>query len=360
MSEGRLGVGLDVDNLGLVQRLLQRSRITPSFMTPLPISVVIISLNEIRRLEACLESVRALTNDIVLVDSGSTDGTVERAQAAGVRVYHRRWTGYSDQKNYANALAVHDWVLSLDVDERVTPALIAAIQAEWRRGPRADAYDLKFVNFIGHRLIRFGSWNPEYHVRLFDRTKFRWNSDEVHEGLKAWAPVTINLLGGTIEHRTVESVAELANKTERYSALFAEKLRRLGRQPAWWKIWLNPGFRFCRDFVLKAGVLDGRLGFAIAWESARYTHRKYRLALPPSPTEPRWSPVYLWSASVAAAGLMLLSVFWPSGWSESTQTLAAIETIGPVAGASLDAHDDFDNHLAPPAARALEDEDVWI
>ncbi|NBQ58980.1 MAG: glycosyltransferase family 2 protein [Opitutaceae bacterium] len=329
-------------------------------MNPLPISVVIISLNEIGHLEGCLESVRALASDIVLVDSGSTDGTVDRAKASGVRVYHRRWTGYSDQKNYANALAAHDWVLSLDVDERLTPALIAAIRAEWLRGPRADAYDLKFVNFIGNRLIRFGSWNPEYHVRLFDRTKFHWNSDEVHEGLKMNAPVTLSRLGGAIEHRTVDSVEELVIKTERYSALFAEKLLRLGRQPSWWKIWLNPVFRFWRDFVVKAGVLDGRLGFAIAWESARYTHLKYKLALPPTQREPRWSPVYLWSASVAAAGLVWLSVVLPGGWRDAIKSSAPAETMSMVSGATKGAHDDFDNHFAQPATRTVEDEEVWI
>ena len=329
-------------------------------MNPLPISVVIISLNEIRHLEACLESVRALASDIVLVDSGSTDGTVDRAKAAGVRVYHRRWTGYSDQKNYANALAAHDWVLSLDVDERVTPALIEAIRAEWLSGPHVDAYDLKFVNLIGNRLIRFGSWNPEYHVRLFDRTKFQWNSDEVHEGLKASAPVTLSRLGGAIEHRTVNSVEELVIKTERYSALFAEKLLRLGRQPSWWKIWLNPVFRFWRDFVVKAGVLDGLLGFAIAWESARYTHLKYRLALAPTQPEPRWSPVYLWSASIAVAGLVWLSVVLPGGWRDAIKPSTSAETMSMLSGATKDAHDDFDNHAVAPATRTVEDEEVWI
>lgn len=350
-----MSAGLGVDNHGLLSSDFIKSRIFYSLMTPLPISVVIISLNEIRHLEACLESVRALASDIVIVDSGSTDGTVELAKAAGVRVYHRRWTGYSDQKNYANALAAHNWVLSLDLDERVTPALIAAIRAEWMCGPRADAYDLKFVNFIGNRLIRFGSWNPEYHVRLFDRTKFQWNSDEVHEGLKASEPVTVSPLSGKIEHRTVDSVAELVTKTERYSALFAGKLFRLGRQPAWWKIWLNPVFRFLRDFVLKAGVLDGRLGFAIAWESARYTHLKYRLALPPTRPEPRWSPV-LWSASLAAVGLVLLSVVLPGGWRDSIKSLAP----SMVSGATKAVHDDFDNHFTPPVDRAVEDEEVWI
>ena len=252
--------------------------------TLVPVSVVITALNEERRVGACLDSIRLLTDDVVLVDAESRDRTRQISAAKAARVFRRRWTGFSDQKNFGNAQARNDWILSLDADERVTPELVANIRHEiGHHQPTHDAYEIRFQNFYIGRQIRFGAWNPEWHRRLFDRREFVWNADEVHEGLAGRKGCTVGRLEGCIRHLTADSRADLVRKTEKYSELFALRMRRTGRVPGWAKIWLNPTWRFARDYFLRLGILDGRAGWEIAWEAVRYTHLKYRRALPKEP-----------------------------------------------------------------------------
>ena len=279
----------------------------PPAVHSLPVSVVIIARNEEAKIADCVKSARQLTDDILVLDSFSDDRTVEIARAAGARVICRQWPGYSDQKNFGNSQAAHDWILSLDADERVTPELAAAIVDFFARGCQASACHIKFHSHLGTRLVRFGAWNPEYHIRLFDRRCFRWDVNEVHEGLVSDGPQQIARLRGEVLHFTVASPAQLAEKSERYASLFAAKLRRRGRAVSWWKIWLNPGIRFVRDYILKLGVLDGAAGFIIAWEAARYTHLKYLWAFPETSTVRsfRWAP--LASAVVALIALLQFS-----------------------------------------------------
>ena len=134
-------------------------------------------------------------------------------------------------KNFGAEAARHDWILSLDADERITPALADSMRREFASGVRHHAYDLRFRSFYGQRPVRFGAWNPEWHTRLFDRRRFRWNTDEVHEGLRGEPGSPTGRLRGFVHHFTVENQAELAAKGERYGRLFAEKLRRQGRRP---------------------------------------------------------------------------------------------------------------------------------
>ncbi|MBI5768838.1 MAG: glycosyltransferase family 2 protein [Verrucomicrobia bacterium] len=272
--------------------------------TPLlPLSVVIIAHNEERRIGDCLESVRDLTGDIVVVDGGSRDGTVEVCQERGARVFVRAWRGYADQKNFGNGQARHEWILSLDADERVTPGLAAAIRRAFGSGePGCAAYSIRFESYFGVRRVRFGAWNPEWHARLFDRRVCDWNADEVHEGLRGLEGCSIGRLEGRVRHLTVATRRELTAKSDRYAALFASKLQRQRRRPHWTKIWFNPAWRFCRDYFLRAGVLDGTAGLAIAWEAARYTHLKYRGALDPCQARrAAWSAGSIATAACAAA-----------------------------------------------------------
>lgn len=322
----------------------------------LPLSVVVIALNEEKRIGDCLSSVAGLSDDIVVVDAGSTDATAAIAVRHGARVLRRAWTGFSDQKNFGDDAARHDWILSLDADERVTPRLAAALRSEFSLGPRHDAYALKFRSHLGPYPVRFGAWNPEWHVRLFDRRRFRWNADEVHEGLRGDPGATEGRLPGLVLHFTADSRAELAAKGERYGRLFAGKLRRQGRHPSWVKVWLNPPARFLRDYVLRAGVLDGAAGLAIAWEAARYTHLKYRLAIPP---EPRSRPVWrapLWvTATAAIVFAALLAVSSRHSPPENHPEFAA--WFRHIDG--LFATDDgFDNHASIAGRSLMVDQEV--
>ena len=243
-----------------------------------PLSVVIIARNEERRIGDCIDSVRSLTDDIVVVDSGSTDRTCEVAESHGARVVYHAWEGYSEQKNFGNGLAKHDWIFSLDADERVSVKLADSFRRELTAGPSCDAYRFRFKNFFVGKPVRFGAWNPESHVRLFDRRKFSWNSDDVHEGLQGAADCRVGNLEGVVLHFTIEERAQLAKKTELYASLFAQKVRQRKKSVSWAKIWLNPAWRFFRDYIVRLGLLDGAAGWKIAFEAARYTHLKYSRA----------------------------------------------------------------------------------
>jgi glycosyltransferase involved in cell wall biosynthesis len=246
-----------------------------SLSPSLPLSVVIIARNEERRIGDCIDSVRSLTNDIVVIDSGSTDRTREVCIEKGALVIHHAWEGYSQQKNFGNGLAKHDWILSLDADERVSTKLSDAIRRELTADPSYDAYTFRFKNFFEGKPVRFGAWNPDAHTRLFDRRKFSWNCDAVHEGLRGVGECRVGELDGVVLHFTVESHAQFAAKTEHYTSLFAEKARREQKRISWRKIWLNPAWRFCRDYFARLGFLDGEAGWKIACEGARYTYLKY-------------------------------------------------------------------------------------
>lgn len=313
--------------------------------THLPLSVVIITRNEAPRIGDCLTSVRALTQDIVIVDALSDDGTADLCRAHGARVFVRAWPGYSAQKNFGNTQARHDWILSLDADERVSPELADAIRRELEAGAPCEAYAIRFENYFGARRIRFGAWNPEFHTRLFDRRALAWNEDDVHEGLGATRAVRTGRLRGRIRHLTVASHAELAGKSERYAGLFAAKLRRRARPPGFAKVWLNPAWRFMRDYVLRLGALDGRPGLLIAWEAARYTHLKYAGAR--APAAPRRFRPAPWFATAAACALLALAA---APW------FARAPAQSPARIAAVDVDDDFTSM----SAGSFDDDDVVV
>lgn len=252
---------------------------TSSHLAPelLPLSAVVITHNHADQLSTCLASLRQLTDDLVVVDSLSTDQTEAVCQAYGARYFRRPWPGYAEQKNFGNAQAHHAWILSLDDDEVLSPELAQVLREQFCPDPTADAYDLPFRTHFANQPIRFGGWNPEWHIRLFDKRRISWNTDAVHEGLTLRPEHRVERLrGGFIYHFTVNSLAQLRAKTERYSSLFAENKFRGGQSASPLKRWGSPAFRFITDYVLKGGFLDGRAGWFIAWESARYTYLKYR------------------------------------------------------------------------------------
>jgi glycosyltransferase involved in cell wall biosynthesis len=248
-----------------------------------PLSAVIITVNQAHKIGRTIEAVKTLTDDIVVVDSGSTDDTREVARAAGARVYERAWTGYSEQKNFGNAHAQHDWILSIDDDEVISPELATSIREAFETTPAFDAFDLPFRTVFCGQMIRFGGWNPESHVRLFDRTKIQWNTDAVHEGLTLKPQHRICKLSGYVLHYTVDTPAQFAAKTDRYSTLFAEKGLKMGKKPNFVKLYLSPVFRFLREYIFKLGFLDGYYGWFIAKENARYTYLKYQKMSSPTP-----------------------------------------------------------------------------
>ena len=222
----------------------------------MPLSAVIISKNAATQLGECLASL-AFADEILVVDSDSTDGTAELARAAGARVIAKEWLGFGPQKQFAVEQARHDWVLCLDADERVSDALRASITAELA-APRAWAYDMARCNrFMGHWL-RHGEGYPDWSLRLFDRRHARWSDDPVHE--KVLANARPARLSGDLLHDSAESLDSYLAKQNRYTTLQAEAMHAAGKRAGVGQLLLSPLARFIKFYVFRLGFLDGLAG----------------------------------------------------------------------------------------------------
>ncbi len=222
----------------------------------MPLSVTLITLNAAAQLEDCLKSV-AFADEIVVVDSGSTDGTVELARCHGARVVHQDWLGFGAQKQFAVMQAAHDWVLCLDADERVTPALQASIR-EALAAPACRAYRFPRCNRFLGRYLRHGEGYPDWSLRLFDRRHARWSDDAVHE--KVVAAGEVGTLQGDLLHESAETLATYLTKQNRYTSLAAEDAVARGRRASATKVVLSPLLRFVKFYLVRGGFLDGLPG----------------------------------------------------------------------------------------------------
>ncbi len=238
-------------------------------------SVVIIAKNEAHDIGRTLEPLRALTDDIVLVDSGSTDGTPDIARAAGARVIQTEWLGYAATKNLGNDAARYDWILSLDADERVSPELARSLAAWQPRPHTVWALDV-LTNFCG-RWVRHSGWYPAWKVRLFDRRQVRWTGAFVHEHLALPPHFRVERLEGKLYHYSYRTEADYLAKMEQYARLSAQARFQRGQRPAWWHKRLAPAFRAFRTLVLQHGWLDGAVGYKLARLNARMVRRRYEI-----------------------------------------------------------------------------------
>lgn len=236
------------------------------------LSATVITYNEEPRIARCLESLR-WADEIVVVDSGSTDGTVEVCRGYTDCIFRRPWDGYGAQKNFSSARASHDWVLNLDADEEVSPALREEIRSTLRGGPRCGGYRMPRRNYFGGRWIRRCGWYPDYTLRLFDRRRARFRERLVHEAVSTAAPV--GTLRGVIEHYTYDGMSDYIDRLNRYSSLAAEELVREGRPLGVHRLYLDPLGAFLKTYVLRRGFLEGELGLSIALGSAYYAFAKY-------------------------------------------------------------------------------------
>ncbi len=223
----------------------------------MPLSAVIITHNAARQLAGCLESI-AFCDEVLVVDSGSADGTIALAQSHGARIIEQTWLGYGPQKHFAVQQARHDWVLCLDADERVSPELRASIKGEMR-DPRARIYEMARCNRFLGRWLKHGEGYPDWSRRLFDRRSARWSDDLVHE--KVLTSENPARLAGDLLHDSAETLELYLDKQNRYTSLQAEQLFALGRRANAWHLLISPLARFLKFFVFRLGFLDGLPGF---------------------------------------------------------------------------------------------------
>ena len=219
----------------------------------LPVSAVLITRNAADQLDECLASL-AFADEILVVDSGSDDGSLEIAARHGARVIDKDWMGFGRQKQYAVEQAKNDWVLCLDADERVSPELARSI-ALALVAPQAPVYRMARRNRFLGRWLSHGEGYPDWNLRLFDRKEARWSDDPVHE--KVLYAVTPGTLDGDLLHESATDLADYLAKQNRYTSLAAEQLHANGRRAGLAVLALSPLVRFVKFYLFRLGFLDG-------------------------------------------------------------------------------------------------------
>ena len=237
------------------------------------LTVTVITYNEAEHIAAALDSV-SWADEVIVVDSGSTDRTAEIARGKATRVIVRDWPGYSAQKNFAADQASNDWVLSMDADERVTPALAEEIRRILSAGPQARGYRIKRVShYLGH-WIRTTDWSHDFQLRLYDRRAGRWNGLRIHESFRL-AQGTPGQLHGAMEHYAYRDISHHLQKIDAYTTLIAEQWVEEGRRTTPLQIAVHPMLAFLRNYVMRAGVLQGAVGLIISLLNSYYVFLKF-------------------------------------------------------------------------------------
>ena len=225
---------------------------------------------------SCIIAAQLITDDIIIADNGSTDNTTAIALKYGCRVYHDHWDNYGINKNKGIARAKYNWILSIDADEIVDSELATVIHQLSLNDP-CTVYDIKFRSYYGKKLIRFGSWGRDHHIRLFNRTKVKWSASPVHETLLLPKNVIIKRLGGHLHHYSVRDAAEFMSKADHYARLSAGKYLMSNKKPTFIKLHIAPLFHFIKNYIVFLGILDGKAGWNIARMISKHTRRKYQL-----------------------------------------------------------------------------------
>lgn len=236
-----------------------------------PISAVLITLNEEPRVAAALESVR-FCDEVLVLDAGSTDRTREIAAAAGARVETRAWEGFTSQRNQAAALARHDWILAVDADERVTPALRAEIDTLRSSGFAQAGYRIPRVAFYLGQWIRGTDWYPDPQLRLYDRRRGRWTGGLVHESVRVEG--SIGRLRNDLEHYSYDDISDHLATIDRYTTLWARQAHGEGKRAGLLDGCVASTWAFIRNYVVRRGFLLGEAGLTVSTLNAYYTYAK--------------------------------------------------------------------------------------
>lgn len=239
-----------------------------------PVSIVIVCRNEAGVIARTLQSLQGVSDDIIVYDNGSTDGTQDIVRTFPVQLHEGLWEGFGITKNKANALSRYDWILSLDADEAIDYELKKSLLA-FDSGTQQTVFDISFKSFLGNKQIRYGEWGGDHHIRLFNKQYVKWNDAPVHEELQWPDGFKTKKLNGNVLHYSMTDIRDYSTKMLQYAMLNAEKYHRQGKKASWFRIRLSPPFAFFHYYILKAGFLDGYEGYLCAKMTAYYTFLKY-------------------------------------------------------------------------------------
>lgn len=235
------------------------------------LSVTVITLNEAAHIGAALETV-AWADEIIVVDSHSTDATVGIAQRFTDRVIARDWLGYAEQKNYAASLARNDWILSIDADERVTADLGREVRDLLATEPPARGYRIPRITYHLGRWVKSTDWFPDHQLRLYDRRAGRWLGPYVHESVRVDGPV--GLLRHQLEHYAYRDIAHHLQTIDRYSSLAARQMYEAGRRTNVFGLVAHPPLAFLRNYIARRGFRDGAAGLVVSMFNSYYVLAK--------------------------------------------------------------------------------------
>lgn len=240
------------------------------------LSVAIITHNESQNIERCINSVKAIADDIVVIDSYSTDNTAELAKELGARVILQKFLGHIEQKNFAISKAQYPFILSLDADEAIDEKLKQEIITLKNTSKIADGYIINRHNNYCGQWINHGAWKSDLKLRLWDSRKGKWGGMNPHDKFEMDANTKITLLEGKILHWSYTSVVQHEGKVDYFSSIAAKAYHARGKKSSLFKILFSPLFRFLRDYIFKLGFLDGKYGFIIAKLTAKEVYFKYK------------------------------------------------------------------------------------
>lgn len=237
------------------------------------ISAVVITYNEEKNIGRCIDSLKQIADDIVVVDSYSTDYTKLICQDKGVRFIEREFQSFSDQKNFALSQALYDHVISLDADEYLSAALIQSIQGI-REFWTTEAFSMNRLSKYGGQWVKHGNWYPDRQIRLLNRNFGRWHNCNPHETISLDPGIKVIHIKGDLLHRSYRNSAAALTKIQMYSDLYARS-NVAKKQISVWGILVHTGYTFFKSYLLKRGFLDGFAGLAVAMSVTNHTYYKY-------------------------------------------------------------------------------------
>ena len=238
------------------------------------LSLVIIALNEEKNIEKCLQAAKSVADEIVVIDSLSTDRTAEIAASFGAKVFQQPFENFVKQKNIAIDAATNDWILSLDADEVLSEELCSSIQKA-KENPLFDGYFMnRLTNYCG-KWIHHCGWYPDAKLRLFNRQKARWTGHLIHEKMEMAAGSVSGKLEGDLLHYSYYSISDHIRQADKFSAISAQEMFEKGKKASGFKLVMSPVFKFLRDYLFRMGFLDGFYGYVICHISAHAAFLKY-------------------------------------------------------------------------------------